>query len=446
VGRDRILDGNRVVLRGFSMGGAGTWHLGLHMPDRWSVIGPGAGFTTTHGYIARLPNPLPYPQEECLRIYDAVRYTRNAFNVPIVAYSGGKDPQKKAADNIEQDIRKLGLSMTHIIAPELEHKFPPEMQKKAEAHYAKHASRGRPDYPAEVRFVTYTLKYPGCYWALVLGLERHYQETLVHARWLDPGFSVETRNVRVLHLTLPDGAAAPQAIDIDRQKLTVRPWVNQGGTYNVYLQKRDGKWTSVLPQRLVTERAQAPQKISGLTGPIDDAFTDSFVCVRGTGTPWHEASGKYAADNLERFRQEWAKYLRGTLPVKDDIDVTNEDIAAKHLILFGDPASNALIAQVVDGLPLHWSREVVSLAAAQGNAADHVPVLIYPNPLNAARYVVLNSGHTFHAAEFQGTNAQLYPRLGDYAVLKLQPTRDDPLAVNVVTSGLFNDFWALEKK
>ena len=50
-----------------------------------------------------------------------------------------------------------------------------------------------------------------------------------------------------------------------------------------------------------------------------------------------------------------------------------------------------------------------------------------PNPLNASRYVVLNTGHTFHAADFQGTNALLYPRLGDYAVLKLQPTQADPL-------------------
>ena len=60
--------------------------------------------------------------------------------------------------------------------------------------------------------------------------------------------------------------------------------------------------------------------------------------------------------------------------------------------------------------------------------------------------MVLNSGHTFHAAEFEGTNAQLYPRLGDYALLQLQPTAADPLGVHVVTSGLFNDFWKLDKQ
>jgi hypothetical protein len=54
---------------------------------------------------------------------------------------------------------------------------------------------------------------------------------------------------------------------------------------------------------------------------------------------------------------------------------------------------------------------------------------------------VLNSGHTFHAPEFLETNAQLYPRLGDFALLKPAPTEKDPVAAEVVTAGLFDDFW-----
>ena len=64
-----------------------------HGPTSWCVIGPGAGFTTTHGYIKDLPDKLPAYQEACLRIYDAVDYAENAFNVPVVAYGGAKDPQ-----------------------------------------------------------------------------------------------------------------------------------------------------------------------------------------------------------------------------------------------------------------------------------------------------------------------------------------------------------------
>lgn len=452
VGRGGLPDRNRIVLRGFSMGGAGTWHLGLHWPDRWCVIGPGAGFTTTHGYVGGLPKPLPAPQEECLRIYDAVDYTENAFNVPIVAYSGSEDPQKKAADNIEARIKQLGLSMTHIVAPGLEHKFPPEWQAKADAFYSKYAAKGRPDYADKVRFVTYTLKYPSCQWVEILGLGKHYERALVDAERTENGFTIKTTNIRALHLTLPEGATGEQTVFIDGQKIAARPWVHQSGSLHIYLRgepSSEGKdaivWSVVLPQRLLTERAQKPQKVHGMTGPIDDAFTDAFLCVRGTGKPWHEATEKYAAANLERFQKEWSKYMRGTLPIKDDVDVTSEDIASKHLVLFGDPSSNSLIAQVAGALPLKWDSKSVSLAGKSGSASDHVPVLIHPCPLNANRYVVLNSGHTFHAAEFKGTNALLYPRLGDYALLKLAPTSTDPAHAEAVTAGLFDEYWRMAK-
>ena len=60
-------------------------------------------------YIGNLPAKLPYYQESCLRIYDAVDYAENAFDVPIVAYSGSEDAQKAAADNIEKRLKTLGL-------------------------------------------------------------------------------------------------------------------------------------------------------------------------------------------------------------------------------------------------------------------------------------------------------------------------------------------------
>jgi predicted esterase len=443
--RERLADPARVVLRGFSMGGAGAWHLGLHHPDRWCVIGPGAGFTNTHGYVKSLPSPLPPHQEACLRIYDAVDYVENAFNVPIVAYSGAKDPQKAAADNIERRLPMFGLSMTHLVAPDLEHKFPPEWQAKADAHWSKHAAAGRPEYPPQVRFVTYTMKYPVCAWVEIMGLERHYQKAVVNANRTEGGFIVQTGNVRALHLHLPGGTTEQQQVAIDGQRLDVRPWTDPAGGAHLYLQKRADRWHAVLPQRLFTDRQQRPQKVTGLQGPIDDAFTDAFLCVRGSGKPWHDATQRYADENLKRFQAEWSKYLRGDLPIKDDVLVTSDDIAGKHLILFGDPASNSLLAHVLDGLPLRWTKETIDFAGHKVAAAEHVPSLIHPNPLSAGRYVVVNSGHTFHAAEFRGTNALLFPRLGDYALLKLGASPKDALAVEVVSAGLFDEYWRLSK-
>ena len=445
LGRATMLDSQRFVLRGFSMGGAGTWHLGLHRPDRWCVIGPGAGFTSTHGYIKDLPAKLPPYQEACLHIYDAVDYAENAFDVPVVAYAGSEDPQLAAARNIEAKLKPLGIPMTLLVGMGLAHKFPPEWEKKAESEYAKPLAKGRPEYPPHVRFVTWTLKYPACDWVDILALERHYQRALVDAEYGDKGFVVKTVNVRTLDVRLPRGAVRGNVpVRIDGQEIAGNAVESAGGLH-VYLEKSGGKWQGVLPEKLVVDRLRVVQKTAGLQGPIDDAFTGPFLCVRGTGQPWHAASQQYADANLQRFADEWSKYFRGELPIKADSEVTSEDIATKNLILFGDPSSNSLIAQVLPRLPLKWTKEKITLNGNDFDGAEHVPVMIFPSPLHVEHYVVLNSGHTFHAAELQGTNAQLYPRLGDYAVLKRKPTPKDALSVEVVTAGLCDDFWRMEK-
>jgi hypothetical protein len=279
----------------------------------------------------------------------------------------------------------------------------------------------------------------------VNGLGRHYERTVVDAERTPDGFKVKSANVRTLALLLPRDAKGEQVVQIDGQELKVEPGGRIFGA--IHLEKRDRRWQAMTPEQLTKELDEGRlQKRHDLQGPIDDAFMSGFLCVRGTGKPWHAATQKYADANLQRFKDEWSQFLRGDLPVKDDTEVTEEDIKYKHLILFGDPSSNALIGKVLKDLPLKWSKEGVALAGQQGDAATHVPVLIYPNPLNPRRYVVLNSGHTFHAADFRGTNALLYPRLGDYALLKLAPTDRDPLGVEVVTAGLFDEEWRVGKE
>ena len=73
-------------------------------------------------------------------------------------------------------------------------------------------------------------------------------------------------------------------------------------------------------------------------------------------------------------------------------------------------------------------------------------MLIYPNPLNPKKYVVLNSGHTFHEAEFKGSNALLFPRLGDYAVVRPMPTEKEPAVFEVMKSGIFDEAWQFSEK
>src|SRR5262249_59215934 len=111
------------------------------------------------------------------------------------AYSGAKDPQKAAADNIEAKLKKLGIDMTHLIAPDLEHKFPPEWQAKADVHWSEYAHHGRDDYPPQLRFTTYTMKYASSACLLIMELDRHYHQAAVEADSHDGGCDRAALNV-----------------------------------------------------------------------------------------------------------------------------------------------------------------------------------------------------------------------------------------------------------
>ena len=454
---DSLIDESRIVLRGFSMGGAGTWHLGLHLPDRWCVIGPGAGFTNTHGYIKNLPAELADYQEACLRIYDAVDYAENASMVPVVAYAGDKDPQQQAAINIENTLKPLGIPMTRLVGTGLAHQFPAEWQKKAQEAYAPFVKRGSREEVNKVHFVTYTLSYPFCREFIIRELDRHYTRTVVDAVSTEKGYEIKTANVRTLNLLVrPKHQTQSKLIlHIDEQNLVLTRPKKPDPIFleSFELVKQAGKWQEV-------KNYKTSRKSWFSHGPIDDAFRAQFVCVRGTGTCWNPQVQVYTDAALNRFQREWELYFRGQLPIVTDKEflaaaaarpVSSEpgflsgDLRYKSLILFGDPASNPVIASLMAGdrpdLPLRWDANEISMGGRKYSAKTHVPALIYPNPKWSSPYVVLNSGHTFHEADLQGTNALLYPRLGDFAILKPTPTAKDPASAEVVRAGLFDDDW-----
>lgn len=425
------VDATRVVLRGFSMGGAGTWHIGLHNPSVFCAIGPGAGFTSTHGYIAKLPNPLPDHQEKCLRIYDAVRYAENAYNVPVVAYSGEKDGQKLAADNVENALKGFPekLRFTHLIAPGLEHQQPPEWQAKCEAEYRKYAGPGRAE-ADHVRFVTYTPRYGACGWATVEALQTTYERAVVDVRREGNTVTGTTANVRRLVLKPADPKQACR-VRIDGADLTVEPG------QAVRLVRTAGGWATAASQPVTRL-----EKRHGLQGPIDDAFAGSFDVTAPSAAGWHAATDHYAKAADARFAALWDRYFRGTLPRSGGPRPKTERGAE---VLFGDPQSNPKIAEVLPSLPITWTKEKLVVNGVTYDAATHLPVLIYPD-LTIGRYVVLNSGHTFGEADLKGTNALLYPRLGDWAVIRPTPTDRDPAAYEVVAAGLFDENWQFPKK
>jgi hypothetical protein len=447
------IDENRIVMRGFSMGGAACWQFAVHYPSLWVAAAPGAGFSETPDFLKVFQNEELKPtwyEQKLWHLYDCTDYALNLVNLPTVAYSGEIDKQKQAADMMARAMKKEGIELVHLIGPNTPHRYHPETKKEINRRIDAVAALGRNPVPRHVQFTTWTLRYPEAFWVRLEGLEKHWERATIDAVLETNKVKVKPKNVTAFTLSMGPGQC-PFAVNstVEVEVNDHKIWPALGQSQEITRPKSDRSWSvHVRKGRYGTwvlggePPADWLAKKPGLQGPIDDAFMDSFLMVRPTGKGYHDATATWIAAEMEHAVDHWRKQFRGEARVKHDAGVTADDIAAHNLVLWGDPASNQILAKIADRLPIRWNAEQVVCGKEMFDAATHVPVLIYPNPLNPKRYVVLNSGFTFREYDYLN-NARQVPKLPDFAVLDTRVPRTLRLPAGVATAGFFDEQWKL---
>ncbi len=439
------VDDRRLVVRGFSMGGAAAWQFAVHYPGVWAAAAPGAGFSETPDFLKVFQKEDLKPtwfERKLWHMYDCTDYAVNLFNLPTVAYSGEVDSQKQAADIMAKALAAENMSLTHIIGPDKTgHSYHKDSLVEINRRIDAIVALGKDPAPDKVRFTTWTLRYNQSHWVRLDGLEEHWSRARVDATvdLSENAVRLKTANVSALSLLFPAGScqlvqgSAPRVM-LDNQKLDA-PLVETDKSWTAHFRKLAGKWSIAA----FADEASL-RKRHGLQGPIDDAFLDSFLMVRPTGQPLNVRVGKWADTEMKHAVEHWRRQFRGDARMKDDIAITDADIAAHNLVLWGDPASNKLLARILDRLPLRWDAQTVRAGAQSFPASEHVPVMIYPNPLNPKKYVVLNSGFTFREYDYLN-NARQVPKLPDYAIIDLNIPVSSRFPGGIATAGFFGERW-----
>jgi hypothetical protein len=430
------IDDKRIILRGFSMGGEGAWHIALHYPDRFAAAEIGAG---TVPRPPQRPGITPF-QVATLRIWENIpEWALNIHNLPLAGHGGDMDSQREASirarEHLEKEgfpsvgepdfLRSQGAPGLWMISLATGHSTSPLVRERLDAFLKEHGDKGQTS-PDHIRFLTYTTRYNRCYWASLDGLEKHYERAEIDAQRAGGGATLDIKTKNLTRLALRE-TGNTREIKIDGQTLKV------SASPQITLARTGSTW-----QVAKNEPEAGLHKIHALQGPIDDAFLDPFLLVRPTGTPWNDEVNQQSLRTMARFDRLWAKFFRAHPFVKDDKDVTEADFAKYHVVLFGDPGSNQWIARVKDKLPVKWTQQSVALGGQTFPASECYPAMIYPNPLNPTKYVVLNTGLTIDDRGYNGDYGT--PLWGDYAIVKVRPGAAVP---EMLTAGLFDENWRL---
>ncbi|TWT94613.1 prolyl oligopeptidase family serine peptidase [Stieleria varia] len=440
------VDASRISVRGFSMGGAACWQFATHYPGRFFAANPGAGFSETPEFLKSFQGEdlsgTPEHQRTLWGWYDCPPWSRNLVHCPTVAYSGEIDRQKQAADVMQAALAKQDIDLVHVIGPDTAHKIHPDSQVEIESRMDALARAVSHETPEHIDFTTLTLRYHQMGWIDIQGLGKHWQSANVVADRDDASIDVTTSNVTRIKFDFAPGQwdgdfPTRPVVTIDGNEL-IGPPVRSDRSWTWELIRGDKAWAAANPDD------SDLRKRPGLQGPIDDAFMDSFLFVLPSGQcedsdlqAWVDAESKHAMSH-------WRHHFRGDVRQVKDTELTQEQIDSNHLILFGDPMSNSVIGKISEQLPIGWTQDTIRGTRKTYGRRGNALVMIYPNPLNPNRYVVINSGFTFREYDYLN-NARQTPKLPDWAIIDITggATMRDP--GKVLSTGFFDEQWQVAK-
>lgn len=354
--REFPIDVDRIYIMGHSMGGAGSFTVGLHYPDLFG------GIMAIDPALWSRDQPtgdMPAWMRPQVAIHSAVKLYPNARNVDVFFKNAGSGIQRSSTEFQDGIVREGGFAATEFF-PGLPHNFGDRIAYGSfVAELIQHPVRRN---APEIKFYTNTLRYNRAYWVTIDRLTKDHEDARVEASYKDGALRVATVNIDALTLRplegpVPKGKVTAVILD-DREILRdVLPEV-------MHFSKQGGEW------RLGEWKAAALSKRHGLQGPIGDAFLSRFLAVYGEG------DRELAMAELDAIRNPPGPLcIHGDFPMKAASKVTAEDVQTSNLILFGTPKSNGVLKRIAHALPAGLLR---------GGS-----IFVYPNPENPERYVVV---------------------------------------------------------
>lgn len=438
VQRHYNVDVDRIVLGGLSNGGIGAYNVGMRHAWRFAAVMAIAGAPSWLQYAGGRMTPV---EEQVMRPLSGMELIENAHNTDFRYYHGRSDggPMKP------RFVEELTDRITSLNVPHREQWFDAGHDLLYLVHrhgkiYDDLASLRRNPRPSHVVVVTGDYRANRQHWITVTGIERLPHLARVEASVEASAITVSTRGTSALSIDLRDVPLASGdvvTIAVDDTKLYEGSRAALG--HVAHFAKNDGGWRAgFLPTSTTTLRKQP-----GLAGPIADAYVDGMVHVYGTGKPELTEALKRVA---EQGARGWPLWLwRHQQQVLADHEVTEGVMQAHHVVLYGTPGSNSVLASIAARLPIRVTESAVMLGDRQLSAAGSGTRFIYPNPRAPNRYVIVQTAPTL--AGVQAGN-RLPDFVSDYVVYDAASTITRPRLVfdarrRPLAEGFFTSEWQL---
>ena len=393
----RLLDGGRFDLAP-----------GCPLSHAWAAANPGAGFAETPVFAKVFHKESLTPtwwETKLFHWYDATDWAENLWHCPTVAYSGEIDSQKQAANIMAEAMKRHGLELVHVIGPKTKHQYHPQARLEVDRRIASSrtwprdaAGRG----PLHDLHAARTIAAPGSPSmprpSLGAGaVEGHADE--------NGNIVFATENVQAFTISI-----RPATHRFERRcKKTFRcNFCRRWSTATPASRKccrspRSPRATAAGPSPSIGRGSSGkrdrcrdrPAEAARFAG-ADRRCVSRAVPVRASdrqidppgrrdvGAARTRSGHRPLAAAVSRFAASGRRSQRD----RGRHRLQKSDSVGRRVQQFSNRPHCRQAADSRGRGPNHGLCPPL-------DAAHHVPILIYPNPLNPQRYVVLNSGFTF---------------------------------------------------
>jgi hypothetical protein len=281
-------------------------------------------------------------------------------------------------------------------------------------------------------------------WLEINEPERLYNDSLIDAEIKDGTIIVKTENIAQFTIHLSSELISQKEINLKingqelRCKLSVKDFITLQKKGRQFQLKKSEK------QKLLQRPSGAKniKKSSAFFGPIKKAYFSPFILVYGT-----QGDSDSTEINLHHARveaQNWWWRGNGHAEIIPDIELNSEIIHQYNLILFGGPETNAVSAKIKKDLPISIKNNRLIIDGQEIEKDDVAFQMIYPNPLNPEKYVVIKGGTSPKGEELSGLFNVIYSGSGLPDFIIYDETVKEKGWAAIIAAGFFDVNWKFD--
>jgi pimeloyl-ACP methyl ester carboxylesterase len=386
------IDTDRIYLTGHSMGGHGTWYIGLTSPDRFAAIAPAAAWPSFPLYVPNfLQRTIIFSEPSKLAIRDmAARpdnvpaLVDNALNLPVFILHGGDD------DNVPPIhsrtfalwLNALGYQYRYKEVPEVKHwwNYPDGtvcVDDQELISFLK--EKRRINAPMHIRFRTADLAQSNrAYWLTINRVRTVGRDATIEAFATDSLIDIHTSNITRLTLNLDRLNLHSPTVKLKIDGRVIRGKFKTSRPVTVQLDRTG--WNAG-----TRGKNNQPGKKPETYGPAKQVMFSPFAVVYGTKDP--ELTG-FLRHSATQECLRWWLIGNGTAEVYPD---TGGVPMERNLIVLGSPDQNAVAERIINRLPVRTRQGRIFVN--ETDLGEHLAAIVtYPNPLNPQRLVLCRFG------------------------------------------------------